>query len=76
MENGNTIVISVKKMLEMTADELDQIMIPVSMANDIARPIWQAVKNIRMCANTMKDDEEPKTETPEEVNSDGEGDGV
>ena len=54
--------VTAKELLEMTIRELESITVPVSMANDVARPIWNAVQNLRQIADTF-----PEAEQSEEV---------
>ena len=73
MENSTPKTMTIKELLELTAGQLEGISgIPISLANDVSRPIWEAVQNIRECINAMN--REP--EQPEEVENNGEGDGV
>ena len=45
--------ISIADLLQMTVDELEGISIPVKYADQISRPIYQAVLNIRSCIEAM-----------------------
>lgn len=40
---------NVKDLLQMTVEDLEKIMVPVAYANEISRPLCQAVANIRAC---------------------------
>lgn len=65
MEEGK---MTIKELLQLTADELEGISIPVKFADQISRPIYQAACNIRRCIDAM---EEAAEEQEEE--QDGEG---
>ena len=59
--------ITVKELLQETADSLDAIQVPVSMANEIARPIWQAVQSIRKCIDALNEQKPAEGEVTEDV---------
>lgn len=50
--------ITVKELLIRTVDELKAICVPVQYANDIARPIWNAVNNIQSCIDAVQEEPE------------------
>ena len=54
------IKVTAKELLEMTIRELESITVPVSMANDVARPIWNAVQNLRQIAEAFPEDKQPE----------------
>ena len=54
--------ITVKELLERVANKLESIQVPVVMANDIARPIWEAIQDIRRCADACAEPEAPQIE--------------
>ena len=60
---------SVKEMLEMTLDVIQDIEVPLRYAMQISRPLTQAMENIKACINAIKD-------TPSEVENNGEGNGI
>ena len=52
--------VTAKELLELTIKELEGITVPVSMANDVARPIWNAVQNLRQVADALQEPEKPE----------------
>ena len=74
MENIKTV--TVKEYLETVADNLGRISVPVELANDIARPIWEAVQDIRKCTAAMRDPDEVPEEEKKDGAEDGEGNGI
>ena len=78
MENNEPRAITVWDLLEMTADDLEKINVPVKMADEIARPIWLAVQNIRDCLKALKahDAKQANEQPAEEVENNGAGDRV
>ena len=52
--------ITVKELLQRTADLINGIMVPMAYANEIARPLAQAVQQIESCIKAI--DEAEKTE--------------
>lgn len=52
---------SVKEILYMTIDQLSEICVPVKYALEIARPLDQAVRQLKICADALADPE-PKPE--------------
>lgn len=50
--------ISVMELLQRTADMIGEISVPVSLGNQIARPLCQAVENLQMIIDFLK--EQPK----------------
>ena len=56
--------VSVKEMLQMTVDTINAIQVPVSLADQIARPLCGAVANILAVIDAIKD--APKENKPEE----------
>ena len=59
MEEGK---MTIKELLQLTADELEGISIPVKYADQISRPIYQAVCNIRRCIDAMEEAAEEQEE--------------
>jgi hypothetical protein len=53
--------VSVKELLHMTIDQLCEICVPVKYALEIARPLDQAVRQLKICADALADPE-PKPE--------------
>ena len=74
MENIKTV--TVKEYMEIVAQKLEAISVPAGLANDIARPIWEAVQDIRKCANAMRDPDEMPEEEKKDGAEDGEGNGI
>lgn len=76
------VTVTTKELLQIAAERLEGITgIPVSMANDVARPIWESVQEIRAVINAMPDPEpeasEAETEQTETEGTDnGAGNGV
>ena len=63
--------ITVKELLERVAAKLEAIQIPVVMANNIARPIWEAIQDIRRCAEACAEaPQDGPDKAPEEVTED------
>lgn len=56
---------SVKELLQITVDSIKEIAVPVSLADQIARPLCQAVCNIEAVIAAIKD--EPKEGDAENV---------
>ena len=56
---------SVKELLLITVDSIKEIAVPVSLADQIARPLCQAVCNIEAVIAAIKD--EPKEGDAENV---------
>ena len=52
--------VTVKELLEMTIKELEAINVPARYANDIARPIWQSIQNLRQCVEAFPEDKQPE----------------
>lgn len=50
--------VSVNEMLRITADLINEIVIPVKYAEQIARPLCQAVANIEAVIAAIKEPEE------------------
>ena len=63
--------VSIAEMLQMTVDELEGISIPVKYADQISRPIYQAVLKIRICIEAMA--AEPAEEQEEKQDGDSKG---
>ena len=58
---------SVKEVLQMVADDIARIQVPVEYADQISRPLCQALVNIRNCIAAIQDKEEPAQEGDENV---------
>ena len=65
MEEGR---MTIKELLRMTAGDLEDIAVPIRYADQISRPIYQAVCNIRRCIDAMEEATEKQ-----EGEKDGEG---
>lgn len=57
MENEK---ISVKDMLKITVEEIEKITVPVKYADQISRPLCQAVYNLRTCISAMETEKNPE----------------
>ena len=57
---------SVKEALQVTAELIENISVPVSMADRIARPLCQAVANLRAVIDAIPEAAEEKTEEADE----------
>ena len=61
------------EVLEETIKILNKIEVPISMAEQIARPILGCVSNLNECVRALKENEKKqKAEEPEAAVSDGE----
>ena len=59
--------ITVKELIESVIARLGNITgIPVSMANDVARPIWEAIEDLKIAAAHIVDSEPEKAEEVKE----------
>ena len=56
--------VTVKELLQRTVDLINGIMVPMAYANEIARPLAQAVQQIESCINAYNEAE--KTEGVED----------
>ena len=61
---------TIKETLNKVADDLGKIMVPAELANDIARPIWDALRTLRQCAEMIKSENEAEPENEKEVAAD------
>lgn len=62
MNEENTMTIS--ELLRVTVDQLNDIRVPVKLANEIARPLAQAVSQIQACIDALEQgDEADKAES-------------
>ena len=74
MENRELKALTIVDALKMVIDRLEDINVPVRFADEIARPMCEAVSMLKSCVDAM---DRQKPEKPEkEGGADGEGDGV
>ena len=59
------ITISTNELLEMAVNELESIRVPVALADEIARPVFQAVLKIKAVMDVLN--QEPPEPDKEEV---------
>ena len=45
---------TVKEVLQITVDRLGAILVPASLGEQIARPIYESINNLRECINAME----------------------
>lgn len=57
---------TVKDVLKRVIANLGRIRIPATLANDVARPIWEALQDLNDCVNAL--DEPEKAEEVKEDN--------
>lgn len=65
---------SIEEMLEMTVQTIGEIQVPVAYADQISRPLCQAIGNLRGVIEAIRETEGSAEE--QEGEQDGEGKGV
>lgn len=57
---------TVQEVIRRAIAKLGRILVPAAMANDVARPIWEAIQDLNDCVNAL--DEPEKAEEVKEDN--------
>lgn len=57
---------TVEEVLRMTVNMLGGILVPASLSEQIARPIFESIRNIQLCINTFEKADAEAQEEPKD----------
>lgn len=51
---------TVQEVIRRAIAKLGRILVPAAMANDVARPIWEAIQDLNDCVKALSEPEQPE----------------